>query len=478
MSTVDPRDKRIAELEAQVAERDQLIVALNAKIESLTARVAELEARLRRNSSNSSQPPSSDLPGAPRKEKSPTGRKRGGQPGHPGAKRELLPLEKVDQVKKFIPKRCERCEAQLHGEDPSPLRHQVTEVPPIKPMVTEYQSHALTCEECGTVNRAKLPPEVPLSAFGPRLTAMVAVCTGAYRLPKRLTQELLSTFLGVELALGSVSNLEQRVSQSVAGPVEEARQFVRRSPNVHLDETGWPEENRPAWLWVAATLLVSVFTVVRSRGKEVSQAMLGRDFEGTAITDRWCAYNWPHVLRRQVCWAHLLREFEGFVDRGGTCKKYGQMLLDEMAVAFSWWHKARDGTITRRTFQRKMRPLMREVGRLLREAAVRLPKKEAGTSREILKLEDALWTFVYVEGVEPTNNRAERALRPGVIWRKGSFGTNSEKGSRFVECILTVVTTLRSQGRNVLEFLAASGEASLGLCAAPSLLPAQPVACS
>jgi len=456
-----------------LVERDQLIVVLLAKIKALTAQVAELEARLGRNSSNSSQPPSSDPPESPRKGKEPTGRKRGGQPGHPGAKRELLPLEQVDQVKRFIPKQCGKCQGQLLGEDPAPLRHQVTEVPPIQPVVTEYQCHALSCGACGAVTRAELPPEVPRSAFGPRLTAMVAVCTGAYRLPKRLTQELLSTFLGVELALGSVSNLEQRVSASVAVAVEDARQFVRSSPTVHLDETGWREEKRRAWLWVAATPLVSAFNVVRSRGKEVAQSMLGLGFVGTAVTDRWCAYNWLHVLRRQVCWAHLLREFQGFVDRGGTCKEYGQMLLDEMAIAFTWWHNARDGTITRRTFQRKMRPLMREVGRLLREAVVRLPKREAGTCRELLKLEDAMWTFVYVEGVEPTNNRAERALRPAVVWRKGSFGTDSVKGSRFVERILSVVTTLRSQGRNVLEFLATAGAASLGLGVAPSLLPSQ-----
>jgi transposase len=437
--TGDPRDKRIAELEAQVAERDQLIAVLRANIETLTARVAELEARLGRNSSNSSKPPSSDPLETRRKEPSPTGRKRGGQPGHPGTKRELLPVEKVDEVKRLVPKRCKGCRAHLRGEDPAPLRHQVTEVPPIKPVVTEYQCHALTCEQCGEVTRAELPPGVPSGAFGPRLTAMVAVCTGAYRMPKRIVQELLSAFLGVELSLGSVPKLEQRVGDSVAETVEAARRFVRGSHHVHLDETGWREEKHRAWLWVATTPLVSVFEVVRSRGKEVAQRMLGMDFAGTAISDRWCAYNWLHVLRRQVCWAHLLREFQGFVDRGGVCKKYGQMLLDEMAVAFSWWHRARDGTLTRQTFQRKMRPLMREVGRLLQEAVVRLPRKEAGTCQEILKLEEAMWTFVYVDGIEPTNNRAERALRPAVIWRKGSFGTDSQRGSRFVERILTVV---------------------------------------
>lgn len=472
MSQIDPRDARIAELEAQLAARDARIAELLAKVETLTARVAELEAKLARNSSNSSKPPSSDGPGVQRKPKPPSGCKRGGQPGHKGHHRQLLPVEQVDVLVPLVPKQCRRCAAPLRGEDLAPERHQVTEVPPIKPVVTEYQRHALTCDACGTTTRAELPAGVPPGAFGPRLTSMAAICTGKYRMPKRATQELLSDFLGVELSLGSVPRLEQRVTDALAAPVGEARTFVRKQAVVHQDETGWRENKRRAWLWVAVTPLVTVFEIAQSRGAVVARRMLGESFGGKLVSDRWSAYTWVHPLRRQVCWAHLLREFQGFVERKGPLAENGQALLDEMGIAFEWWHRVKDGTLTRRTFQRKMRPLMREVGRLLRAASVRTDEKGAGVCREILKLEDSLWTFVYAEGVEPTNNSAERALRPAVIWRKGSFGTDSECGSRFVERVLTTVATLKSQGRHVLDYLTATCEAALLGQPAPSLLPA------
>jgi len=468
---LDSNNARIAELEGELAARDALIVELRAKVATLTRRVAELEAKLGKNSTNSSKPPSSDGPEVQRKRKEPTGRRRGGQPGHKGHTRELLPIEQVDLVVPLVPKQCRWCSKPLNGEDASPLRHQVMEVPPIRPVVTEYQCHELTCEACGLATRAELPAGVPEGAFGPRLMAMVAICTGKYRMPKRITQELLSDFLGAELALGSVPRVEQQVSQALAVPVEQARAFVREQPVVHQDETGWREDKHRAWLWVAVTPLVTVFELVRSRGEKVARRMLGESFSGTLVSDRWSAYAWVHPLHRQVCWAHLLRKFKSFAERKGLLAAYAQSLLDEMGIAFEWWHLFKEGAMTRRTFQRKLRPLMREVGRLLREAST-CGEKGAGTCREILKLEDSLWTFVYVDAVEPTNNSAERALRPAVIWRKGSFGTDSPDGSRFVERILSVVATLKSQGRHVLDYLTAACETMLLGQAAPSLLPA------
>jgi len=222
---------------------------------------------------------------------------------------------------------------------------------------------------------------------------------------------------------------------------------------------------------VASTAAVAVFLIVKSRGKAVAQAMLGEDFQGTLISERWCGYNWVPALKRQVCWAHLVREFEGFVERAKEAKRLGELLLAEVFVLFEWWHLVKEGLLTRATFQKKMRPLMREVERLLEEAADVGPKKVAGTSRQILKLKDALWTFVSTEGIEPTHNLAERDLRHAVIWRKTSFGTQSEAGSRFVERILTAVMSLRKQKRNVLDSLTAALEAPLHGTPAPSLLP-------
>lgn len=458
MPELDPRDARIAALEAEVA--------------ALKAQVAELLARLGQTSQNSSKPPSSDPPGIPRPPKDSTGRARGGQPGHKQHKRERL---EPDEVVALVPERCGRCRRRLHGKDPSPRVHQVIELPEIRPHVTDYELHELGCS-CGAHTRAELPEGVPAGTFGPRLTATVALLSGRYRMPKRTVKELLADFFGIDVALGSVSKMERFVSEAVAAPVEEARHAVREQDVVHQDETGWfeaPVEGRKAraWLWVAVSTAVTVFRVARSRGAKVAKEMLGEDFGGFLVVDRWSAYLWKPRGMRQVCWAHLVRDFQSFVDRGGAGAKIGEQLLGQAKLMFRSWHRIRDGTLTRATFQRRMKKVERKVGRLLRKAVVCGNAKTEGMAKEILKHEPALFTFVLASGVEPTNNVAERALRGAVIWRKISFGTDSENGSRFVERILTVVATLKQQRRHVLTYLTAACEASLHRRTAPSLLP-------
>ena len=473
MTHADPRDARIAELETQLAARDARIAELEAQLRRALERISELEVKLAQNSSNSSKPPSSDPPGAVRRPLKPTGRKPGGQPGHKGHKRELLPVEQVDRLVRLVPDKCGRCQGPTveKPDAPEPLRHQVTELPPVKPHVTEYQQCFGYCGDCEAWTSAPLPAGVSTGAFGPRLTALVALLSGQYHLSKRMVQDLLSSVLGVELSLGSVSKLESNVSAALEVPVEEARQHVQQAFIAHLDETGWREGRRKAWLWTAVTSMVTVFLIATSRGTAVAKQMLGEDFTGFLVTDRWSAYGWVDLHLRQVCWSHLVRDFQGFVDRGGKGAALGKKLLKQTRRMFKWWHRVRDGTLSRRTFERQMRDVEREVGRLLRKAAVCPDKKTAGMAKEILKLEPALWTFVQVEGLEPTNNTAERAIRPAVLYRKGCFGTHSPDGSRFVERMLSVVATLKQQKRNVLEFLTTAYEAHLRGLPAPSLLP-------
>ena len=442
------------------------------RVAQLEAENAELRARLGQNSQNSSKPPSSDPPGTPREPKVPTGRSRGGQPGHKGHKRERLPADRVVPV---VPTRCGRCQRPLRGTDPNPWIHQVIELPEIRPDVTDYELHELGCE-CGATTRASLPVGVPGGAFGPRLMAAVALCTGRFRMPKRMAQEFLHDMVGVEVAVGSICKMEQSVSGAIAAPVEEACAAVQEQPVAHQDETGWYEgieqgRKGRAWLWVAVTALVTVFRIARSRGAEVTKEMLGEDFRGFLVVDRWAAYRWVARGMRQLCWAHLIRDFCGFAERGGAVGRIGEQLLERAAVMFRLWHRIRDGTLTRRTFQRRMKPVERSVARLLRKAAVCGDAKVEGMAKEILKHEPALFTFVYADGVEPTNNKAERALRNAVIWRKISFGTDSERGSRFVERILTVTTTLKQQRRHALSFLTTACEAALHGRPPPSLLP-------
>jgi transposase len=328
------------------------------------------------------------------------------------------------------------------------------------------------CEGCGLSTRASLPPGVPAGQFGPRLQAVVALCSGDYHLSKRQTERLVEDVFGVPIALGSIANLEQQTSEALAAPFEEAARALRSEPVVHADETGWYETSRRAWLWGAVGGLVALFLVRARRNAKVAKELLGAAFAGVLISDRWSAYAWVDVARRQLCWAHLLRQFRGFQDHGDEGKRIGVALEILTETMFHVWHRVRDGTETRASFQAFMGPLQEQVRGWLREGQACSVRAVAGRCREILELEPALWTFVDVEGVEPTNNAGERILRLGVLWRKGSFGTDSPKGSRFVERILTVVTTLRLQKRNVLDYMTAVCDAALHGKHAPSLLPA------
>ncbi len=437
---------------------------------ALDARCAAAEARLGQTSQNSSHPPSSDPPAARRPPRqAPSGRPPGGQPGHPGQCRLWVPVEHIAAAVVLKPRQCQACGAPLVGEDPAPRRHQVTEVPPASPHITEYQLHTLVCR-CGATTGAALPPDVPAGAFGPRLQALVAVCTGVYHLSRRTTAALLKDLFGVELALGSVTACEQATSAALAAPVAAAQTYVEQQPVAHVDETGWREARHRAWLWVAATAAVTVFLVHVRRGAVAAQALLGT-FAGILVTDRWSAYNgWP-VRRRQLCWAHLRRHFTAFAEAPGAAGRIGQALLAETHQLFAWWYRVRDGTLARASFRVYVGPLRQRVEALLREGTgCGHPKTEA-TCREILTLAPALWTFVRVPGVEPTNNAAERAIRPGVLWRKGSFGSHSPAGSRFVERMMTVAATLKQQDRNVVAYVTLACEAARRGEPGPTLLP-------
>jgi transposase len=463
MEASDPRDQIIAELREQNA--------------LLRKRVAELEERLNKNSTNSSKPPSTDPPGTRRKGKETSGRKPGGQPGHKRNLRELVAVEKVDHLNILRPEICTHCREPLHGCDPQPLRHQVIEIPVVKPTVSEWQLHKLQCSQCGKQTRAQLPVGVANETFGPVLSSVVALCTVRFRQSKRLVQELLSTMLNVELSLGAICKIEQKMSQALAVPVQEACVYVQQQARANADETGWYEgkadgKKQRAWLWVVTTCLVTVFRVAKSRGEDIAKEMLGEGFAGILGSDRWSAYNFVVSCMRQLCWSHLIRDFQSFIDRVGKGAQIGEKLLEQVQVMFGWWHRVRDGTLQRRTFERRMQPVQRKILRLLRSAAQNAEPKTRGMAKAILKFKAALFTFVRVPNVEPTNNVSERQVRQGVILRKLSFGTESANGSRFVERMLTATTTLRQQERNVLDYLIAAHQARINHTPAPSLLPA------
>ncbi|MCC6312143.1 MAG: IS66 family transposase [Trueperaceae bacterium] len=461
------RDGAQAERDAAQAERE----AMRAVLDELRAEVAQLKARLGQNSSNSHRPPSTDPPGARKPpKKKPTGRKKGGQRGRLGRSRVLLPTEEATQVVPCKPSHCAGCGVPLAGDDATPERHQVTEIPKVAPIVVEYQVHALRCP-CGAVTHGRLPAGVTYSAFGPRLQALVVMLSAVYRLSKRNIQRLMQDYLSIDLSIGSISKLEASMSRALEQPVEEAKALAREQPVAHADETGWREGKSKAWLWTVVTSVVVIFAVRLSRGAKVAKELLGEQYAGLLVSDRWSGYRWVDITRRQLCWAHLIRDFQKLADSRGLAVAIGKALGEQAKLLFHAWHQVRDGTWTRARFQAEVEQTIRpEVRRLLTQGAS-MPKgsDRRGMCAALLAAEPALWTFVSVEGVEPTNNVAERTVRHGVLWRRTSFGTQSQTGSRFVERMLTTVATLRLRRRHVLDYLTAVCDAANRGKSAPSL---------
>src|SRR5713101_5387339 len=301
---------------------------VQALVVSLLERLAQVEARLNQPSRNSSKPPSSDPPNAPpRPAKESSGRKPGGQPGHQGQGRVLKPVEDVDRVIEVRPERCGQCGTLLLGEDPDPERHQVIDLPRIEPLLTEYRRHTLGCLACGATTQAAWPATMPSGSFGPGLQATVGYLTGRMGASQREVHEVLAAVCHTEVSVGSIATLEQAVSTALAEPVAEAASYGQRQPVRNADETGWREHGKRVWLWISATSLVTVFRVLTTRGAAGAKALLGEDFRGIVGTDRYAAYNWIDPRRRQLCWAHLKREFIAWCERGGEDARTGDALL-------------------------------------------------------------------------------------------------------------------------------------------------------
>jgi len=315
---------------------------------------------------------------------------------------------------------------------------------------------------------------MPPGSFGPRVHATVGYLTGRIGASQREVQDILATLCQTDVSVGSIGGAEQAVSAALAAPVAAAATYVQRQPVRNADETSWREKSKRVWLWISVTPLVTIFRVLKSRGKAAAQELLGADIWGTIGTDRYAGYHWIDPRQRQLCWAHLKREFVAWSERVGETARLGLAFLAVEKDLFVLWYRVRDGTLAWADFQVAMLPLMARVSTLLQEGVAGADAKAQGTCRNLLKLEPALWTFVWEPGVEPTNNCAERPLRRAVLWRRRSFGTQSEAGSQFVERILTTVTTLRQQRRDVLDYLTTACTAAIRKAPAPSLLPLTP----
>jgi len=453
----------------QPPEAQAIIRMLLARVEALEADVAELKRRLGMTPKNSSLPPSSQHPHAkPAPAKPKSQRKRGGQPGHEKFERALVPVEQVNEVVVLKPESCRSCQTRLRGTDSTPLRHQVWELPEIHPIVTEYQRHRLACPCCGTSTCAALPAGVPAHQSGPRLVAFVALLMAYFRQSKRRVSLFCETVLHTPCSAGLVVKLQNKATEALRPAYDELVKTLPRQEVLGADESPTKEANYKAWLWTFVARDFTVFAVRPTRGGDVLDELLTERFRGIVTCDRAKMY-W-RLPSLQWCWAHLQRDFQALIDSGvRIAKELGKQLLEQTRLLFRQWSRCRDGTISRAGLKTSLGQTRRAVERLLLRGLRCRHSKTSGLCQELLQNRERLWTFGEQEGVEPTNNASERALRPAVIWRKLSFGTQSASGSRFVETLLSVIETCRQQGRDVFAFVTKSLERHFAHHRTPSL---------
>jgi transposase len=439
----------------------EVLLQLSARIEELERKVALLT----RNSSNSSKPPSSDIPASkpaivrPKKSRH---RKPGGQPGHKGTNRDLAPPEKVDMIQEVLPESCEICHKPLYpGMDGSRvlgnyLRCQVIEIPDIRPGITEYRLRCVECA-CGAVTWADVPAQAR-SGFGPRFAALLVYLTAMHRVTRRGCQELARTLFGVDISLGSVCKIHEEVSQALESCCEEIKQALPKQDVLNVDETGWKSMGKGIWLWVFVAPAMMFFTLAASRGGKVLKGVLGEVFNGIICSDMFSAYNAYHKGSRQICWAHVIRNLRGLKHacRSPDGVRFARWMLSEIGRMFALWHAFKDGRVDRQTLVKKSVPIRARMNRCLQAYQLSTDPDVARAARGLLKHWNHLFTFLDHKGVEPTNNSAERGIRPAVQWRKICFGNQSEKGEALTARLLTVTRTCIMQRKNTFDFLVQS----------------------
>lgn len=456
------------ELQGKVAE-------LEAKLQAAMELIAELMRKLQDKDLPKSGTPSQEPKFGKAPVKKATGKKPGAQPGHSPHVKQMLPPERVTKTVPLVPDQCEHCQRALPAKagpfDPVPTRFQIADLPELKATIIEYQGHARTCRCCGKITQAKIPADIRAHSIGPGLTAFMSYLVGVCGLSKRKVEELIESVFEVPVSLGTISNLEQEVSVALAPAHREALESVREAPIKHADETGWKKAGHKRWLWVVATNTVVVFVIHRLRNAAVVMWLLGVKMRGVLCSDRWRAYDHVPIGQRQICWAHLKRNFEKWLDEKGKAKEIGEACLTLKDRIFEVWHLYRGGALSWADMDERMATLMTELLAVLEKGTRSRHRKLARFCGRVIEVYPALWTFVVTPGVEPTNNHAERVQRLAVLWRKNCFGCHSDAGCRFAERLLTAVQSLRSQGRSVLEYLKATIDAHRNGIHGPSLLP-------
>ncbi len=458
------------DLQRKVAEKEQQIADQQKQIDDQGKKIADLERQLagrKKDSTNSSKPPSSDGPAAARRQKPARcrgRRKPGGQAGHAGRHRELEPLERVDQIVPVLPCDCRHCGQSLSQQIEQVRtvgevhRYQVSELPPLRARIIEYQCHKVACPHCGQATRAELPVEVQTSLFGPRLAGLIAYLTVGLRIPRRGVEQMLETVLGIQISLGSTQKLVEETSEALASSCQQLEQQLPKEPVLNSDETGWRSMGERRWLWALVAGSFVFFTVAASRSSQVLIHLLGAVFPGILCSDRFGAYLKYHKGRAQFCWAHLKRDLLGILEFARTteAERFCRDALALTARLFRLWHRFRGDGFDRTELIRRSIPLQKRFFGLCQQHLDSRDEEVRVLATALFQHCDRLFAFIQYPGVEPTNNSAERTLRHAVIWRKICFGNQSPKGEIATARLLTVARTCVMQRRNALEFLSES----------------------
>ncbi|MBB4843089.1 transposase [Paucibacter oligotrophus] len=455
----------LAQCHAVIALLALEVEGLRLQLASQAQALAALQERLKLDSKNSSKPPSSDGPASPnRAQRRASGRKRGAQLGHKGSARAMLDEAEVDQIIDCAPAELCDCGAPVTVVAEEPIRHQVFDVPPVKAQVHEYRRYAGRCTGCGKAHRAALPAGVPSGQIGPRALALVGTLGTHYHLTQNKIRDLLARVLGVDFCVGAISQAHGKMAQTLKAPAAQIGQYVRQAPVKHMDETRYPREGAGNWAWAVLTPEAVCYSLLPSRARYVATSLVGESFTGILVSDRYAVYDYVNVHKRQVCWAHLLRDFTRIAQRDGLAGQIGRGLLGAGFVLFRWHTLGKTAA--------QFDPLRRRIKRLLVQGSgLTQCTRTANTCANLLTLWPALWTFIDNPAVPPTNNAAEQALRALVLKRKISGPTRSRRGDEFLAHGFSVYETCRRQGRDLWDYMHQAVVAWINKTTAPSLLP-------